>query len=477
VNVPITREKPYSTTGKSSVHSSGKRGGAKFNLLRSYGLASFVVLATIGSLSGLLFSNYMADSLLKRDAFVSQAFLQSLTEVEGGAEVFQRSLTENTTTRQEPVYNLPELVDHIATMPGVVRANLYSRDGKVLWSTQTDLIGEVYPANAELDEALTGKLVYELSNVQAGDKAEYAQFSSNIIQVIENYLPIWDTDNRKAVVAVVEIYKAPQDLFESIQSARYLVWFDIIISTLFLYATLFWIVYRASKLIHSQQLKLVESETLAAVGEMAAAVAHSIRNPLAAIRSSAELTTELSQEAETRETAEDIISESDRLEQWVRELIIFSRPGSTQLRTEHLGEILDHCLQGYQRAMTRNGVTLVRKGSQAMPLVIGDSVLIGQMFNSVIANALEAMPRGGTLTLKTHAESEKFVHIDLSDTGHGIPADQLDKIFEMRATTKRGGLGIGMALVKRIVERHNGSMSLTSEAGKGTTIHFRIPTQ
>ena len=88
----------------------------------------------IGGLSGTLFSRYLADSLLERDAVVSQAFIQSLTEVEGGPDLFRlgESLTDH--TRHEPIYDLPELVDHIATIPGVIRANLFSDNGLVLHS-------------------------------------------------------------------------------------------------------------------------------------------------------------------------------------------------------------------------------------------------------------------------------------------------------------------------------------------------------
>ena len=113
-----------------------------FNLIRSYAITSLIVMLFIGGLSATLFSSYLADSLIRRDAIVSQAFLQSLTEVEGGAELFRGEKLTDSIRSPEQTYGLPELVDHIATMPGVVRANLYSNKGKVLWSTQADLKGK-----------------------------------------------------------------------------------------------------------------------------------------------------------------------------------------------------------------------------------------------------------------------------------------------------------------------------------------------
>ena len=462
---------------KSSDHAVTAQADKPFDLLRSYAITSLLVMSTIGGLSGALFSSYLADSLLRRDAEVSQAFLQSLTEVEGGPELFRLGDQGKSLHQHDQKYDLPELVDHIATMPGVVRANLYSNNGKVLWSTQTDLIGKHFDANHELEEALEGKPVFELKDIKEEQKAEYADFGNEISRLVENYLPIWDIENH-TVVAVVETYKAPKSLFDEMESARTLVWMSVVGATLFLYATLFWIIYRANHLIRSQQLRLVESETMVAVGEMASAVAHSIRNPLASIRSSAELSTQTSGDQVVRETADDIITEIDRVEQWVRELLIFSRPeGTTQFNTAYLDQILILCLRNCKHVMKRNKVQLISKVNEYIPAVKGDAGLLGQMFNSILANALEAMPNGGTLTTEVRTTKQRnMIQILISDSGHGISEDRLDMMFETCLTTKRYGLGIGMLQVKRIVERHGGTISLSSQVGNGTTVCFRFPT-
>ncbi len=449
----------------------------QYDFLRSYALTSLLVMVIIGGLWGALFSNYLADSLLRRDAEVSQAFLQRLTEVEGGPDVFRLGETTRIVRQHEPAYDLPELVDHIATMPGVIRANLFAVDGKVLWSTQTELIGKRFAGNHDLDQALGGEIIFELKNVKEKQKAEYVKFGSEISRLVENYLPIWDVKNHK-VVAVVEIYKAPKTLFEALESARTLVWVSVAGATLFLYAALFWIVYRANNLIRYQQLCLVESETMVAVGEMASAVAHSIRNPLAVIRSSAELMTEEANEARlVRESANDIIIEIDRVVQWVRELLIYSRPrGSTQFNAAYLDQILKLCLKGLKHLMKRNNVQLNFKSGKDIPAVKGDAGLLEQMFNSILANAMESMPSGGTINAEIHhAKRENILQVSISDTGHGIPEDRLDTMFESGLTTKRHGLGIGMLMVKRIVDRHGGTISLSSQVGRGTTASIKFP--
>ena len=460
-----------------SDYSATDHASKRFDLLRSYALTSLFVMLIIGGLWGTLFSSYLVDSLLNRDAEVSQAFLQSLTEVEGGPDMFRLGETTGDNYQNEPAYDLPELVDHIATMPGVIRANLFSNNGKVLWSTQAALIGKRFDANHELEEALEGEVVFEFKDIKEEQKAEYMEFDNEISRLVENYLPIWDIKNHK-VVAVVEIYKAPKTLFNAMESARNLVWVSVSAATLFLYTTLFWIVYRANDVIRSQQMRLLESETMVAVGVMASAVAHSIRNPLAAIRSSAELTSETSDDSViVRESADDIISEIDRVEEWVRELLIFSRPeGTTQFNSAYLDQILMRSLNGCKQMMKRNEVQLICKFGQDVPAVKGDAGLLEQMFNSILANALEAMPNGGTLSAEVHiAKQQKMIQILISDTGHGIPEERLKLMFESCLTTKRYGLGIGMLMVKRIVDRHGGSISLSSQTGIGTTVSFRFP--
>ena len=145
---------------KDSDHSASAMVDKPFNLIRSYAITSLIVMLIIGGLAATLFSSYLADSLIRRDAIVSQAFLQSLTEVEGGAALFSAENPADRISSPERAYGLPELVDHIATMPGVVRANLYSNKGKVLWSTQVDLNGKHYDVNHELEEALAGSTVF-----------------------------------------------------------------------------------------------------------------------------------------------------------------------------------------------------------------------------------------------------------------------------------------------------------------------------
>lgn len=457
-----------SSAAPATSHDGTARGGLtgrRFDLVRSFGLLSLIVFFISGALSAVFISNFMEQSLLERDAIDTQHFLQGVLQVSGNVHtVVTRPLDEQGGLA-------PEL-GYVVALPDIIRANLYGADGRVVWSTSTDMIGRTFSPNDELDQALGGALVFEIQTLA---KAEHVGLDARN-QAVENYLPIWDIEGRQ-VLAVFEIYKSPQNLFNTIARARRLVWLGAGTMGLSLYFSLFWIVYRANRLIHHQHEKLIESETMATIGEMASAVAHSIRNPVAAIRSSAELALETTAEATTREISEDVITEADRLEQWVRELLMFSRPGSSKFQSVALDEVLNGCLVGYIRPIERQHIQLQRDIAAPLPVVKGDASLLAQMFNSLISNALEAMPTGGTLTVRCGLDESRMLRVVISDTGYGIPSDRLKQLFAIRSTTKRRGLGIGLLLVKRIVDRHGGIISLTSHPGAGTAVHLQFPVE
>jgi two-component system sensor histidine kinase HydH len=275
---------------------------------------------------------------------------------------------------------------------------------------------------------------------------------------------------------VAEIYKIPRVLLDALEEGRRLVWVIALGGGVFLWTVLYWIVRRAADLIRYQQQQLLESERYAAVGEMASAVAHGIRNPLASIRSSAELAVDSDSFDLTRESAADIIAEADRLEQWVRDLLVGSRLEDTGFDRVRLDVLAREHLADLARRMSRQEVSLELDLESVQP-IRGDAPLLRQMLDSLISNALEAMPDGGTLTVRTRmTRANRTAELVISDTGSGIPPAIADQVFSPLVTGKRNGLGLGLALVKRIVERHDGEISLRSEKSQGTTAVLQFPT-
>ena len=249
-----------------------------FNLLRWFSMLSLVSIGLFSAASALFLSRFLTDKMLTRDAVVSMQFIESIVEAENTGAYFVRRDQGRTNAALESFFR------DISRLPDVFRANVYALDRSILWSSTQDLIGHRFGANPEFEEAFAGELAVESGVVGIDDKTEHVSFDSlsKGTRFMEAYVPIWDRDSH-AVVGVVEIYKLPSALFLAIDEGHRLVWTSAAIGGLFLYATLFWIVRRAGRVMRAQQDRLVESETLAAMGEMASAVAHGIRNPLASI--------------------------------------------------------------------------------------------------------------------------------------------------------------------------------------------------
>jgi two-component system NtrC family sensor kinase len=223
--------------------------------------------------------------------------------------------------------------------------------------------------------------------------------------------------------------------------------------------------------------QLVEAERLAAIGELSAAVAHGIRNPLAGIKTAAELAVaDAGPDDPLRPSFVDILSEADALESRISELLDFARPFAPNFTTGDLNEVVRGVLHLLRRQIGERAVTVDATYADVLPLHELDEAQIEQVCLALVTNALEAMPSGGTLTVRTLASNatEELI-VTIRDTGHGIAPDQVPQIFRLFYTRKARGTGVGLATVKRIVDGHHGRIEVSSAPGAGTTFTVTLP--
>jgi len=222
------------------------------------------------------------------------------------------------------------------------------------------------------------------------------------------------------------------------------------------------------------QEQLIQAAKLAAIGELAANVAHEINNPLTSIIGFVELMKEYDDIELIKNRLEIIEHESIRARDIVRELLNFARKRPLQLSDVDINSILREVslLTGTQAKSAR--VQIIEEYGE-IPKMIGDPNQLKQVFVNLINNAIHAMPEGGRLEIKTSRIDEE-ISIIFKDTGTGIPADILPRIFEPFFTTKREkGTGLGLSISYRIIEDHGGRIDVESEEGKGTTFIIRLP--
>jgi two-component system sensor histidine kinase HydH len=432
-----------------------------FRLTRWFAILGLLTTALVGVASSTLISRFLEARLLEQDATVSMEFVQGIVEVQQAHSYF---------TRERPADNhLVEFFDRIAAMPDVVRANVFSRDRTIIWSSDPGLIGRRFEDNPELDEALQGEL--HVGTQTVGSKPEHLLAPTLSEHLVEQYLPV---RRGPEIVGVIEVYKNPRTLLAGIADATQPVWWSSIGGALFLYGLLLWVVRRADRIIQAQQARLVESETLAALGAMASAVAHGIRNPLASIRTSAELHLGSGSPA-VREASEDIVDEVDGLERWVRDLLAFAVPENGEPENVQIAQVLDDSLGSFARVFSKRAIRVSAPVLQDAPAVRGDAALLTQVFNCLLTNAMDAMPHGGLVELAVSKTGDAGkLRISISDTGTGVTPEDLPYAFVPRRSTKRTGLGVGLPLARRIVERFGGAIELVRRATGGATVNVDL---
>ena len=224
----------------------------------------------------------------------------------------------------------------------------------------------------------------------------------------------------------------------------------------------------------------VKRERLAALGELSAVVAHEVRNPLGVIfNATSSLRRLVSHGGDAQMLLGIIAEESDRLNRIVSELLDFARPRALSLQLESLESLVRESVEAARadRSLASRVRFEVDLPKRLPPLPI-DRHVVRQALVNVLLNAMQAMPQGGTVRLRVRAEPDApvpHVCVEVEDAGPGIPPELLGRVFEPFFTTKARGTGLGLAVVKRIVEDHRGEVSVRSKPGQGTVFTFRLP--
>jgi len=215
------------------------------------------------------------------------------------------------------------------------------------------------------------------------------------------------------------------------------------------------------------------SDRLAALGQLTAGLAHEVRNPLGTIRASAEMLMKnvAANGGVSRELADFIASEADRTNSLITRFLEFARPTQLRLRRVELTSVIDRAAAELERLSPPLGVTVYRSFSPEIGALAMDEELMQRVFYNLILNAAQATPQGGAVTVKTRAAGPE-VEISVIDRGAGIEKRHLENIFNPFFTTKPRGVGLGLAIVSKIVDEHGGKIAVDSVPGEGTI--FRV---
>ncbi|WP_290704272.1 ATP-binding protein [Amphritea sp.] len=442
------------------------------DLERTFTLLSLITIMIISTAGALILSEIVTMKMLRQDARITQQFIQSAAGTERLPDTpYQKEFLNSKRW-------LAGYLQRIGRFPDTPLVKIYAPDYTIVWASDHNLIGESFENNIELKAALQGHLKFKQEGVgelnESNDKTDLSYFAKDLEQVIEIYVPLWNSDQTE-VIAVVELYKTSDYLFQSIYEIKVYIWSGAIVGGSILFIVLFSLVRKTNKTLRRQRKAIVESEALDTIGEMTSAMAHGIRNPLASIRSSAELA--LLVPDNSPRMSENIIASVDKLQEWIGEFIQFTE---TESRFDNqivvFDRLVEESLQLISEQANHQNIVIEPLPFETYAPVNGDPALLRQLLGIILDNCLEAMPDGGIITVRQQNHDQHHLRLEISDNGVGIPKEQLKNVFRPFTSNKKHALGLGLMMAQRIAVHHNGQIELFSHEGEGTTVSVILPT-
>ena len=227
---------------------------------------------------------------------------------------------------------------------------------------------------------------------------------------------------------------------------------------------------------------MVQAEHLATLGELAAGLAHEIRNPLAGIAGAIEIITkDFPRDHPDREVLEDLRQEVRRIEKTLNDLLVYARPKPPQFGRAELKETVARTLQLARQQTGNKKVDFSIQIPSNLPFLLADSEQLHQVLLNLVLNGIQSIDTEGKISIEAVARPADAsnrpgtIELAISDTGVGIPPEHLDRIFRPFYTTKRGGTGLGLSLCRRIISQHGGTLTVESKMKQGSRFLIRLP--
>jgi signal transduction histidine kinase len=224
------------------------------------------------------------------------------------------------------------------------------------------------------------------------------------------------------------------------------------------------------------EAQLIRSDKLAALGQLAAGIAHEIRNPLTSINILIHsMTEDLPSGDSHKEDLKVIEEEINRINEIVDQFLRFAKPARPLLEKADVLSVFEETLQLLRPQIEKQQI-VIQKGFQALPIIQMDREQMKQAILNLLLNAIQAMPGGGHLTLRSqNSKDGQWIHILIKDSGVGIPDEDMNRLFDPFFSTKERGIGLGLSIAHRIIDQHHGKIEVESAPGKGTLFTVWLP--
>ena len=454
------------------------------NLLLQFSVASFAVLAFVAVALAIILTNKIRSDAI--DDLVNEAVGQSSGRL-------LRAITPadlEVPMTGERYDRFHKFVQQSIVSDRTARVKLWAKDGTVIYSNDPTGVGEKFPAKENLLTALRGENAIEIKIPKDAENAREEYLGT----LMEVYTPVIFPGTTEPQGAF-EIYQYYAPTAQRIDSLRAWVFGSTSVGFLAIYIGLVSIVWRGSRTITGQrsqleaayaelkqtQQNIIQQERLRALGEMASGIAHDFNNALTPILGFSELLLKRSEGLDDRDTverylrmmnmaAQDAATVVSRLREFYRKREEGENFAPASLH-DLVGQAISLTQPRWKDEAQAKGITIKMEiDLQEVPLIIGDESELREALTNLVFNAVDAMPDGGTITLRTRRDGNQVV-LEVSDTGTGMTEEVRQRCLDPFFTTKgTHGTGMGLAMVYGIVQRHEGTLDIESEADKGTTL-------
>jgi two-component system sensor histidine kinase HydH len=365
----------------------------------------------------------------------------------------------------------------------VEMVNIYDMNNTISYSFDHSMIGKHNLGGKGYKDAISGKSSSKL--IQNGNWFKILLGFPQTSRLI-SFAPLRAEQPLSTisgpVLGIVEIVQDLTDDYKAIFDfqIRVIITTSVVMGVLFL--ILLFVVKRGESIIEKraqERLKLIEqlnrAKHLSTLGEMVAGISHEIRNPLGIIRSSSELLKKKLPDHNPSSSIPDIIiEESVRLNNIITDFLNFAKPKSPHLAACKIEDVLEKNIKFLAPQIKEEGYIIKKHYDDDLPEINADADMLYQAFLNILINAMQAMPEGGIIYVKLSAENNA-VTILFEDEGEGIPEDIMDKIWDPFFTTKAKGTGLGLGIVRNIIESHEGNVIIGTRPNTGTFVKVLLP--
>jgi signal transduction histidine kinase len=367
----------------------------------------------------------------------------------------------------------------------VETVNIYSMDNKVSYSFDQIMIGRQNYGGTGYLKARMGKWNSRLA--QRGNFLQILFGFPKEARLI-TFAPLRQESQvgklSGMVLGVVEIVQDLSEDYKVIFGIQILVVITCTVLMGAVFVVLVYVVKRGEGIIQKRAMerlrlkeRLAHAERLSSLGEMAAGISHEIRNPLGIIRSSAELLKKKVAKVDPENSIPDIIvEEASRLNTIITDFINYAKPRSPNIAACRVVEVIEKNITFLEAQIKEQGYVIKKNYQNSLPEIMADGTMLYQSFLNILINAMQSMPEGGRILVEV-SSSDQLVTVHFDDEGQGIPKENLEKIWDPFFTTKDMGTGLGLGIVKNIVESHAGSIQIVNRPIRGTRVTIELPVE